>query len=64
MIHELLGCPYPSVAAILLQQLKQLIADSWPPAPEALELAAEWLLARVPCQAPRCLPARRLKFRI
>lgn len=50
VIHELLGCPFPSVAAILLQQLKQLIAESWPPAPEPVELAAQWLQARAPRQ--------------
>ena len=50
MIHELLGCPFPSVAAILLQQLKQLIAESWPPPPEPVQLAVQWLQACATCQ--------------
>ena len=46
LIEELLGCPYPSVAAILLQQLKQLIVDTWPPPRAAVTIAAGWLEAR------------------
>jgi len=43
VLEELLGSPYPSVAAVLLQLLRELVAATVPPPRRALDMAADWL---------------------
>ena len=46
-LEELLGSPYPSVAAVLLQLLRELVAAAAPPPRRALDIAARWLPVRL-----------------
>ena len=46
VLEELLGSPYPSVAAVLLQLLRELVAARMPPPRRALDMAANWLEVR------------------
>ena len=49
VLEELLGSPYPSVATVLLQLLRELVAAAPPPPPRmALDMAARWLQVRAP----------------
>ena len=43
VLEELLGSPYPSVATVLLQLLRELVAATMAPPRRALDMAAEWL---------------------
>ena len=46
VLEELLGSPYPSVATVLLQLLRELVAATMPPPRRALDMAADWLEVR------------------
>ena len=46
VLEELLGSPYPSAAAVLLQLLRELVAATSPPPRRALDMAADWLEVR------------------